>query len=179
MKTMEASATPAPLSGSAERHLAAIETLLGKILELGGFELKAEVRRHPEASGSLEAPAWLVELTGPDSDLLVASGGSLLNALEYVVLRGVRAEDELFGQIILDCQDFRRMRAEELRMMAEVAAARVVETGAPFALNPMNPRDRRVVHLALKANSRVRTASEGLGQERRVIVHPVPEPPRR
>jgi spoIIIJ-associated protein len=173
---MEASTTPAPPSSSAERHLAAIEALLGKIIELGGLELKFEVRRNPEAPSPSEAPPWVVEFSGPDSNLLMASGGSLLNALEYLVLRAVRLEEELFGQISFDCQDFRRMRAEELRMTAEVAAARVVETGAPFALNPMTARDRRVVHLALKSNARVRTASDGLGHERRVVIHPVPEP---
>ncbi len=182
---MEASATPAPLSSSAERHLAAVEALLGKIIELSGFELKFEARRSREASSPSEGPGWVVELSGPDSDLLLASGGSLLNALEYLVLRAVRVEEELFGQISFDCKDFRRMRAEELRLMAEVAAARVIETGVPFALNSMTPRDRRVIHLALKSNTRVRTASDGAGHERRVVIYPVPEsastvrPPRR
>lgn len=173
---MEASTAPAPPSSSAERHLATIEALLAKIIELGGLELKFEVRRNPEASSPSEAPPWVVEFSGPDSDLLMASGGSLLNALEYLVLRAVRLEEDMFRQITFDCQDFRRMRAEELRMMADVAAARAVETGAPFALSPMTARDRRVVHLALKSNARVRTASDGAGHERRVVIHPVPEP---
>lgn len=176
---MEASATPAAPSSSLERHLAAITALLEKILQHGGFELKIAIHRAAAPSSNLEAPEAVVEFTGPDSGLLLASGGSVLNALEYLVLRAVRLDENLFGKIVFDCEDFRRLRAEELRMMAEVAAARVVETSEPFSLNAMPPRERRIVHLALKENTAVRTASDGAGHERRVVIYPAASPPRR
>ncbi len=183
---MGTSATPAAPSGSVERHLAAIESLLGKVLQHGGFELKFAIHRAGESSSKPESPEAVVEFTGPDSGLLLASSGSVLNALEYVVLRAVRLDEHLFGKIVFDCEDFRRLRAEELRMMAEVAARRVAETREPFAFNPLPPRERRIIHLALKENAAVRTASDGAGHERRVVVHPSPaprsdrgEPPRR
>jgi len=178
---MDASATPAlrgEPSASVERHLAALEAILGKILKLGGFELAFSFRRSPEPTGnpSVDGPEVVVEFTGPDTDLLLASGGSLLNALEYLVLRAVRLEENLFGRMAFDCEDLRRLRAEELRMMAEVAAKRVAETREPFAFNPMPPRERRIIHLALKESTGVRTASDGVGHERRVVIHPVPSP---
>ena len=61
---------------------------------------------------------------------------------------------------------------EELRLMAQVAAERVIDTGDPFALSPMNPRERRIVHLALRDQLRVRTESEGMGLERKVVIYP-------
>ncbi len=179
---MDATATPAPSaepSGSVERHLPSIEALLGKILKHGGFELKFSFRREGEVPAQSEGPEVVVEFTGPDAGLLLASGGSVLNALEYLVLRGTRLDENLFGRIAFDCEDFRRLREEELRMMAEVAAQRVAETREPFAFNPMPPRERRIIHLALKDNTGVRTASEGFGQERHVVIHPASPPARR
>jgi spoIIIJ-associated protein len=61
---------------------------------------------------------------------------------------------------------------EELRLMAQVAAERVIDTGDPFTLNPMNPRERRIVHLALRDRPEVRTQSEGMGPERKVVIFP-------
>jgi len=118
---MDASATPAlrgEPSASVERHLAALEAILGKILKLGGFELAFSFRRSPEPTGnpSVDGPEVVVEFTGPDTDLLLASGGSLLNALEYLVLRAVRLEENLFGRMAFDCEDFRRLRAEDVRV---------------------------------------------------------------
>jgi len=176
---MEASATPAVPSSSVDRHLAAIEALLGKILQQGGFDLKFAFQRPGGPPANLDLPEVIVEFTGPDSGLLLASGGSVLNALEYVVLRAARLDENLFGKIVFDCEDFRRLRAEELCMMAEVAAARVAETLEPFAFNPMPPRERRIIHLALKENAAVRTASDGAGHERRVVIHPASSHPHR
>jgi spoIIIJ-associated protein len=95
------------------------------------------------------------------------------------LLKAVRVEEDLFGKITFDCHDWRGSRAEELKLMAEVAAQRVVETGDSFTLNPMSPRERRIIHLALREQPQVRTVSEGLGTERKVVIHPASPPPRR
>ncbi len=60
----------------------------------------------------------------------------------------------------------------ELKLSAEVAAQRVRETRQPFRFNPMTPRDRRILHLVLKNQPGVRSSSEGLGDERRVVLFP-------
>ena len=72
------------------------------------------------------------------------------------------------------------LRAEEgmyrppggVQLMAQVAADRVVDTGAPFTLNPMNARERRIIHLALRDRPQVQTQSDGMGQERKVVIFP-------
>jgi spoIIIJ-associated protein len=56
--------------------------------------------------------------------------------------------------------------------MAQVAAERVIDTGQPFILNPMNARERRIIHLALKDRPQVQTQSEGMGPERKVVIFP-------
>ena len=57
-------------------------------------------------------------------------------------------------------------------MTARVAAERVQASRQPFRLNPMSSRERRIVHLALKEMTGVRTESVGVGEERQVVIHP-------
>ena len=152
--------------------------MLARTLRHGGFDLTFAIRRQETASddSGLESPEIVVDFSGPDSDLLLQANAELLNALEYVMLRALRLDEELFGRVTFDCNDWRRMRVEELKLTAQVAAERVIETGDPFPLGPMNPRERRIIHLALKDQAAVRTASEGYGAERRVVVMPASSP---
>jgi spoIIIJ-associated protein len=166
---MESAASPSP-APQVEVYLARIEALLRQVIQHGEFDLAFEV--HKGEPSEVESPEYVVMLSGADADLLLEKNATLLDALEHVVLKAVRLDEDYFGKITLDCQDWRRMRVEELKLTAEVAANRVVETGAPFSLNPMNPRERRIVHLALKDRRDVQTLSEGRGPERRVVIHP-------
>jgi spoIIIJ-associated protein len=165
-----------PSSRPLESYLAPLESLLQQLIRAGGFELAFTVRRTPSGpktgEADFESPEVIVDFSGPDSDLLLQANAELLNALEYVVLRALRLEEDLFGKIAFDCQDWRRLRVEELKLMARVAAEGVAETGTPRALDPMSPRERRIIHLALKDQPAVRTVSEGFATERRVIIHP-------
>ena len=167
-----------PAENSISHYLPSLEALLREVIRLSGFELAFTVDKYPPSTDDLETPEYLVEFSGPDSDLLVEKNATLLNAVEHVVLKAVRVEEEFFGKIAFDCQDWRRLRNEELRMTAQVAAERVLESGDPFTLSPMNPRERRIVHLALRDRTDVQTKSEGFGAERKVVIFPTATPPR-
>ena len=175
--TPEASPS-ARLTPSLERHEAAIEALLNEIIRHGQFQLSFTLGRPGLSGDDLQTPEIVVDFSGPDTQLLLEANGELLNALEYVVLRAVRLEEELFPRITFDCEDWRRLRAEELKLTAQVAADRVCATGAPFPLGPMAPRERRIIHLALRDRPEVRTESQGRGSERKVVIHPASSPAR-
>jgi spoIIIJ-associated protein len=122
-----------------------------------------------------ERPEIVVVFDGPDKELLLERGAELLLALEYLAVRSLRLEPPFFDRIRFDSGDFRSLRIAELMLSAKVAAQRVKETKQPFRLNPMAPRERRIVHLALKDLAGIRTTSEGIGEERQVVILPVPE----
>lgn len=166
----------APTERSLENHLSAIQSLVEQIIRRGGFQLSCTIRKGQPAEPSVEGPDCVVELSGPDAELLLQKGGALLDALEYLVLKAVRLEEEFFARITFDCQDWRWLRAQELRLAARMAAERVAETGDPFAMNPMPARERRIVHLALRDLPGVRTLSEGVGPQRKVVIHPASAP---
>jgi len=161
-----------PRTSSVESRLAALESLLHEIIRNARFDLTLEIRKVDPNPGELEAPEFVVEFSGRDADLLLEKNAALLDAIEYVVLKVVRLEEDLFGKITFDCDGWRNLRTEELKLTARIAAERVVETGDPFTLNPMNARERRIVHLALRDQTAVRTESRGAGPERQVVILP-------
>ena len=151
----------------------ALRDFLPKIVRAAGLELSVNVRVAEAGSGSVEGEAEIfADLDGKDNELLMARGGEVLKALEHIAFRALALEPIFHEKIHLDCGGFRALRFEELRMTARVAAERVQATHQPFRLNPMSSRERRIVHLALKDLSGVRTESIGTGEERQVVIHP-------
>ena len=129
----------------------------------------------PSRSSSTE-PEVSVEFTGPDSGLLVARNGELLHAIEHLAAKVLRFEPEEHDRISFDAENFKLLRQRELEMIAEAGLERVRHTCRPFAFPPMNSRERRLLHLALR-DSGLTTASSGLGPRRFVTLYPAGEGP--
>jgi spoIIIJ-associated protein len=113
----------------------------------------------------------------------LSNRAELLLALEHVVMEMLRMPSEDHSRISFDANDYRLLRIEELRLSAMTAAEKVKRTGQLFRFNPMNSRERRVIHLALRGETAVRSESLGSGPQRLVVVYPagmasLPEPPR-
>jgi spoIIIJ-associated protein len=151
-----------------------INELLNHIVRLGGFRVKYRIAVDPPVNQGVEwdRPAILVDFSGPDSAMLVARGGELLHALEMIVVESVGDMLDEHDRISFDSMGFRQARTDELVMSANVAAEKVRKTGVPFAFTPMNSRERRVVHLALRDVEDLRTESEGEGATRHLVVYP-------
>lgn len=153
-----------------------LEPFLKELLRLARCNVKFEIlpvpRRDGEQGAEEEGPEIVVNFSGPEVDLLLQRGGEFLSALEYVATKVLRLPPEERGRIEFDCGDYRSLRIEELRLTAAAAAERTERTGEPFALNPMDSRERRIVHLALRDNPAVRTESQGGGPYRKVVIFP-------
>ncbi|HEY1338405.1 MAG TPA: R3H domain-containing nucleic acid-binding protein [Bryobacteraceae bacterium] len=152
-------------------------------LQNGGFKVNYEIQDIDPADDDFETPDIVVKFTGPDVDLLLSNKAELLLALEHVTMEILRMPSEDHSRISFDANDYRLLRIEELRLSAQTAAEKVKRTGVPFRFNPMNSRERRVIHLALRNESAVRSESLGSGPARQVVVYPagmasLPEPPR-
>lgn len=114
-----------------------------------------------------------VAFGGEDEPLLLESNAELLLALEYIAHRWLRLAPRLHDRVRFDCGDYRSTRLDELKLSARVAAQRVRETGEAFRFNPMSPRERRIIHLELTGAPGVRTASEGMGDRRQLVIYPL------
>ena len=151
-----------------------IAGFLASLNKLGGMRLKYRITAGDGAHDpdGLEARLIYVELGGPDVPLLTQHNGEVLRALETLAAQMLRLEQREHDLVSFDAGNFKALRAQELRMAAETAAEKVRKTGIPFAFPPMNSRERRLLHLALRDMEGVETASYGEGQERFLAVYP-------
>jgi spoIIIJ-associated protein len=151
---------------------ARIDGFLRPLLANAGLELRYKISDADAVEGDFETPDVMVNFSGPDVDALLANRAELLLALEQVTMEMLRFGSDEHSLLSFDANDYRLLRIEELRLSAQTAAERVKRTGAPFRFNPMNSRERRVIHLALRGETAVRSESAGAGPGRQVVVYP-------
>lgn len=145
-----------------------LRTLIRKARFQLSFEICEGQARHPD----FENPDVVVKFSGPDVELLLANKAELLLALEQLTMELLRMAQEDHSLLCFDANDYRMLRIEELRVSALTAAERVRRSGTPFRFNPMNSRERRILHLALRNEPAVRGESAGLGSQRQVVIYP-------
>jgi len=149
-----------------------IDQFLRPLLRVAGFRLDYEIAEGESANPDFENPEIVIRFAGTDVDLLLANKAELLLALEYITMEALHMPSEDHSRLSFDAQDYRALRIEELRLSAATAAEKVKRTGVPFKFNPMNSRERRVIHLTLRNESEVRSESTGHGPFRQVVIYP-------
>lgn len=135
---------------------------LERLLALAALDVSAAVL---QGEDRLE-----IELSGPDEQLLMEDEGQVLLSLQHLLPRVMQPT---LGEIVpcrVDCGNFQEIREEQLRTLAQRVAEEVRERRRPRTLKPMNPADRRIVHLALADDPAVTTESQGDGYFKRVTV---------
>jgi spoIIIJ-associated protein len=158
----------------------ALRRFLEEMVRVSGLELRIHVRSVAADGANPEGDAEvLADLDGKDKELLLERNAEVLKAFEHLAFKALRLEPAFHEKIHIDSGGYRALRFEELRMTARVAAERVQTSHQPFRLNPMSSRERRIVHLALKEMTGVRTESVGIGEERQVVIHPADGKPSR
>ena len=140
------------------------ERVATEILDLMGYSATGDVQ---ETAGRAT-----VVLEGQEIGGLVGPRGQTLDALEFLV--GLQLARRLGHRVhvTLDAEGYRARREAALQAVASQAANWAVREKKPVPLEPMDPRDRRTIHLALQHDPRVATSSVGEDETRRVVVHP-------
>jgi spoIIIJ-associated protein len=155
-------------AANAEEQATEAKAIIQRILELMGERAEIEL-----LEGGPESIA--LDLKGDGSGILIGRHGQTLDALEYLVNRIVarRIKDPL--PVVLDTESYRARRRQQLHHMALSMGERAKREHAPVKLDPMPPRDRRIIHLALKDDPLLTTRSAGEGFMRAVEIFPVGE----
>lgn len=158
-----------------------IEQFLRMMIVDAGFDLSFTIEAGDHSDPD-ECPDLIIKFSGTDVDLLLANRAELLLALELVTQEVLRLHSDDHSRISFDANDYRALRIAELRISAQTAAENVKRTGTAFRFNPMNSRERRVLHIALRNETDLRSESGGSGPFRHVIIYPagmpsLPDPP--
>nr|MDP9120249.1 hypothetical protein [Acidobacteriota bacterium] len=134
------------------------------LLRIAGLELSARIYQGEER---LE-----IDLSGPDVDWCFADDGEILMSIEHLLPRVIRSISGEAPLCRVDCDNFHEIREERLRSLAQKVADEVRLHGRSRILAPMNPADRRIVHVTLADDPAVVTESEGDGYFKRITVRP-------
>jgi len=113
------------------------------------------------------------EIRGPRLANLIGRNGNTLEALNLIfnniLNAGVRNNRRYYT---IDAEGYRARKADQLKTLALSTLERVIREGKAIKLEPMLPSERKIVHLALSESSVVRTESEGVDPDRRLVVSP-------
>ena len=159
--------------GRAEK---ATEFLKG-LLQRMGMECDVELEEPNEDDDESDI---CLQIEGPDAGRVIGKKGQTLTAIQYVLYRVVNRANLPRRHVTVDAEGYTERREETLASMATRLANQAISDGKIITFEPMNPRDRRVVHLALQDIEGVITQSQGEGADRRVQIIPVrkdPAPP--
>lgn len=159
-----------------------IESFLRDIIRNANFDLNFVIGGPETVLADFENPEIVVKFSGRDVDLLLSNKAELMLALEQLTMEMLRMQPNEHSLLQFDANDYRMLRIEELRLSALTVAEKVKKSRVPFEFNPMNSRERRIIHLALRNDPEVRSESLGVGPGRQVIVYPagmpsLPAPP--
>jgi spoIIIJ-associated protein len=140
------------------------------------MQMDAEVDLAPD-DGEGSADEIRLEIEGPDAGRIIGKRGAVLEAIQYLTGRVAHKPGEPRRHVAVDAEGYRARHEDQLAEMARRLAERVAAEGKVITFDPMSARDRRVVHMALRDITGVRTESNGEGPDRRVQIIPVRNPP--
>jgi spoIIIJ-associated protein len=147
-----------------ERSVQSVEAFCRELVKSMQMELDPDIK---EVEGVI-----LINLSGPDRTYLLSNGASLLNNIEYLVNRVFRTDRDEAPGILVDSDKYRQHREAELILLAQMASQKVISLRKHLSLQPMIPRERRIVHLALSGIAGVRSQSNGEGENRSITIYP-------
>ncbi|MBW1991165.1 MAG: protein jag [Deltaproteobacteria bacterium] len=139
--------------------------ILENILEKMGEVAKVEAHREDDRIN--------LNIEAADAGLLIGKQGQTLEALQYLVSKIVSKKSKRKVRLMIDIESYRARHNQALTQMALKYGDKAKRTGKPVTLNPMNPHDRRIVHLALQGDAQLKTLSRGEGLYKKVVVYPV------
>jgi spoIIIJ-associated protein len=139
-----------------------IADFVDKVVKAMGLALHPQIEEGPDGTR--------INLEGEDGGILVRRGGEGLQALQHLVATAFRRQLGDDHRVVIDCNSFRRDKDAELKQMARFIAEKAKSSGTPQELGPLNPYERRIVHLAVAEDPTVSSESVGDAFMKTVII---------
>jgi spoIIIJ-associated protein len=174
-RKQQGAAAAAPSTPSVTPAESAVaQRLLTAILERMKYHVQISERDPAELNGydEQDEPMLVLDIRGTDLNTLIGRRGETLDGLQYLMRLLVAKELGHYLHVVLDVEGYKAHRAQMLKQLALRMAERVATTHKPAALEPMPANERRIVHLALRDHTQVRTESVGMGENRKVTIIP-------
>ena len=115
----------------------------------------------------------ILDITGDDLAVLIGRHGKTLDALQFIISAITVRSIGFRFPVIIDVEGYKNRQRQKLESLARSSAKRAAFQQRSVKLRPMTPYERRIIHIALRDDPRVETASEGEGSARHVVVVPI------
>jgi spoIIIJ-associated protein len=139
-----------------------IATFVQNVINAMGVTLSIQIEETTEGTS--------INLEGEDGGVLVRRGGEGLQALQHIVATAFRKQLGDDNRIVIDCNGYRKDKDAELRQMARFVAEKARASGIPQEMGPLNPYERRIVHLAIAEDPNATSESIGDAFMKTVII---------
>lgn len=157
---------PAPQKVPVEIKAESVETVrqeLSELLRLMGFP--------SEVTAELDGSTVRCQVNGEYEEALTGQEGKIIDSLQYILRKLITRKIEEKVRLSIDVGAFREKRKEELMERAKELAALVKEDGKTQAIPPLNPSERRIVHVALQDDKEIRSRSVGDGLFKKILIY--------
>lgn len=162
MSEVQIEVTEEELDAIADTAIAALQDIL-KYFNVG----EVTIDEYEGDEGEL-----ILDITGDDLAILIGRHGRTLDALQFVVSAITVRSMGFRYPVIVDVEGYKSRQREKLESIARSTANKAASQHRSVKMRPMTPYERRIVHIALRDDDRVDTASEGEGSARHVVVVP-------
>ena len=115
----------------------------------------------------------ILDITGDDLAVLIGRHGKTLDALQFIISAITVRKIGFRFPVIIDVEGYKNRQRQKLESLARSSANKAASQGRSVKLRPMTPYERRIIHVALRDDARVDTASEGEGTGRHGVVVPM------
>ena len=115
--------------------------------------------------------ATILKVEGENVGALIGRRGETMESLSYLASLVANRLEGDYIKLGLDVAGYRDKRESDLTALAQRIGAKVRKTGRSFAMEPMNPYERRIIHSAIGKMEGVRSESKGEGRDRRVVIY--------
>ena len=139
-----------------------ISDFVQSVVSAMGIDMTVKIEESPEATR--------INLEGEDGGVLIRRGGEGLQALQHVVATAFRRQLGDDNRVVVDCNGFRRDKDAEIKQMARFMAEKARTSGMPQEMGPLNPYERRIVHIAIAEDPTVSSESIGDAFMKTVII---------
>ena len=141
---------------------------LEKILALIPVETNVSAKQSDEPGDALIT----LNIEGDKSGLLIGRNGKTLDALQFIVNKIVNKTLGKNVRVVVDSENYRQRKIESLTQLALKLGDKAKRLKKPVTTNPLNPHDRRIVHIALKEDELLDTRSRGEGPLKKIVIMP-------
>jgi spoIIIJ-associated protein len=139
-----------------------ITSFVQSVVDAMGLDLEATAEEMPDGVR--------INLDGEDGTALIRRSGEALGALQHIVSAIYRHDTAEGRRLVVDCMGYRKGKDAELKQMAIFLGEKAKSTGLAQEIGPLNPYERRIVHLAVAELESVTSESIGDAFEKTVII---------